>query len=76
MSQDKNSKVNATVALCCGTILHSKHRHDFVTCKCGQLSIDGGNDYIKIVGDKTKYYYRIQTLIELEALQEVQKNAK
>ena len=28
----------------CGDIIESKHRHDFVTCKCGNLSIDGGLD--------------------------------
>ncbi len=29
----------------CGDILESKHRHDFVSCKCGEIFIDGGNDY-------------------------------
>jgi hypothetical protein len=23
------------------------HRHDFVTCKCGRVSVDGGKDYLK-----------------------------
>ncbi len=30
----------------CGDILESFHRHDFVACKCGEISIDGGNDYL------------------------------
>lgn len=29
----------------CGDIIESKHRHDFVTCKCGKVSVDGGLDY-------------------------------
>lgn len=29
----------------CGDIIESKDRHDYVTCKCGNLSVDGGQDY-------------------------------
>lgn len=28
----------------CGDVLESFHRHDYVTCSCGQISIDGGQD--------------------------------
>lgn len=35
----------------CGDVIHSKHRHDFVECKCGAIGIDGGNDYIRRLGD-------------------------
>lgn len=31
----------------CLDVIESKHRHDFVTCKCGAVSVDGGNDYHK-----------------------------
>lgn len=33
----------------CGDILESKHRHDFVTCSCGSLSLDGGLAYQRIL---------------------------
>lgn len=36
----------------CEDIIESKHRHDFVTCQCGNLSIDGGLDYARIIYDK------------------------
>jgi len=36
--------------LICNTIIESKHRHDFVWCKCGAVAVDGGNDYLKRVG--------------------------
>lgn len=29
----------------CEEIIESTHRHDYVTCKCGEISVDGGNDY-------------------------------
>lgn len=35
----------------CQTLIESKHRHDFVTCKCGAISVDGGKDYLRRVGD-------------------------
>ena len=32
----------------CGEILHSKHRHDFVQCKCSnEAFVDGGYDYCR-----------------------------
>jgi hypothetical protein len=33
----------------CGDVIESTHRHDFVTCTCGSISIDGGTSYFKRV---------------------------
>lgn len=38
---------NAAKCLLCKQTIESKHRHDFVTCKCGNLSVDGGPYYLK-----------------------------
>ena len=38
---------NAVRCLTCGDTIESKHRHDFVTCSCGRISVDGGHDYLK-----------------------------
>lgn len=35
----------------CGDIIESKYRHDFVTCKCGAVSVDGGKDYLRRSGN-------------------------
>ena len=35
----------------CGEVLVSRNRHDFVTCKCGAVSVDGGSWYLRRVGD-------------------------
>jgi hypothetical protein len=35
----------------CGNIIQSQHRHDFVTCSCDTVSVDGGDAYLRIVGD-------------------------
>ena len=38
---------NRAKCLNCGDIIRSKNRHDFRTCSCGNLSVDGGSWYIK-----------------------------
>ena len=35
----------------CGDVIESKTRHDFQTCKCGAISVDGGRDYMKRSGN-------------------------
>jgi len=42
---------NAAQCLNCNDIIESKHRHDFVSCKCGELCVDGGLDYLRRVGN-------------------------
>ena len=42
---------NKWKCLKCNDIVESKHRHDYVTCKCGEMSIDGGTSYIRLMGD-------------------------
>ena len=34
----------------CGDVIESKHRHDFVWCKCGAVAVDGGREYLRRVG--------------------------
>jgi len=31
----------------CKDIIESKFRHDFVECTCGEIFVDGGNDYFR-----------------------------
>lgn len=38
---------NSAKCLICKQTIESKQRHDFVTCKCGNLSVDGGMYYLK-----------------------------
>lgn len=42
---------NKARCLKCKTIIESRYRHDFVTCPCGSLSVDGGLAYIRRVGN-------------------------
>ena len=38
---------NKVHCLKCGDIIESRSRHDFVTCSCGAVSVDGGLDYLR-----------------------------
>jgi hypothetical protein len=42
---------NAAQCLKCKTVIESKHRHDFVSCECGAIFIDGGHAYIRCGAD-------------------------
>ena len=45
-----NIYINAAVCKKCNSYIRSKNRHDYVTCKCGNVSVDGGSWYAKRVG--------------------------
>lgn len=36
----------------CGQSIYSATIHDFKTCKCGAVSVDGGQDYLRRVGKR------------------------
>ncbi|MCR4708200.1 MAG: hypothetical protein K5746_09690 [Clostridiales bacterium] len=31
----------------CGDVIESAYRHDFRSCSCGCVSVDGGHDYLR-----------------------------
>lgn len=35
----------------CGDEIESAHRHDFRSCKCGSVCVDGGKAYLRRMGD-------------------------
>lgn len=39
--------LNAVQCLSCKETIVSSHRHDFKTCKCGAVSVDGGLEYTR-----------------------------
>lgn len=43
----------------CGDILESFHRYDYVACKCGEISIDGGNDHLGCSAGDWKNFLRV-----------------
>ena len=55
-------KVNKIKCKKCGDIIESTRTHDFKTCKCGAVSVDGGKDYLRRVGNPKD----IEELVEYE----------
>ena len=31
----------------CGDVIESTFRHDYKTCRCGCVAVDGGHDYLR-----------------------------
>jgi hypothetical protein len=46
---------NAVVCLVCGEEIESTHRHDFRSCVCGAICVDGGKSYLRRVGRLDQY---------------------
>ena len=46
---------NSILCLRCNDHIVSKSSHDFVTCKCGKVSTDGGRSYQRILGNPEDY---------------------
>ncbi len=38
---------NAVKCNICGDVIESKNCHDFQTCSCGYISVDGGHNYLR-----------------------------
>ena len=38
---------NKVRCLVCGEVIESTSVHDFKWCKCGNVAVDGGHDYLK-----------------------------
>lgn len=39
----------------CGDVVESTHRNELVSCTCQSLSVDGGREYVRVLGDPDKY---------------------
>lgn len=47
--------INASICLVCGDFIRSRNRHDYRTCSCKNISVDGGSWYAKRVGSLKNY---------------------
>jgi hypothetical protein len=68
--------MNLAVCKQCGAILHSKHRHDFVSCSCPNGTfVDGGNDYHRGGGKSLAMILYPKSLTEAHELSDAIRNA-
>jgi hypothetical protein len=46
---------NAICCIWCKEVLVSTHVHDFKQCHCGSVGVDGGNEYLRRIGNPDDY---------------------
>lgn len=66
-------QLNGIKCLKCGDMIYSRSRHDFHWCSCESCAVDGGFDYLKIVGNKENWEYTQINVLENKTDDEVKK---
>lgn len=56
--------VNKAKCLLCNDVITSNNLHNYVTCQCGNLSIDGGNEYARRLYGKPNSYQELSEYIQ------------
>lgn len=56
----------------CGDEIESRHRHDFVSCTCGAIFVDGGKDYLR-AGDlhPEKPFFESTSIVEPDPSEDI-----
>jgi hypothetical protein len=57
-------KSNQAVCFNCGNVLTSNDQYDMVTCLCGAIAIDGG-DNLRVIELKETYFIKNNSLFKL-----------
>lgn len=47
--------LNSIKCLHCGDMITSNHRHDFKFCTCKSVAVDGGEAYLRRLGQRSDY---------------------
>ena len=55
----------------CGDTPYSAHRHDYKSCQCGAVHVDGGQDYLRRVGNYEEYEEMSITISDKELLKPI-----
>ena len=55
---------NAIKCKHCGDIIESTHVHDFKWCSCKKVAVDGGNHYLRRLGNQEDWEELSETKVE------------
>jgi hypothetical protein len=61
---------NAIQCVNCTEVIESKHTHDFVSCKCGSVSVDGGLEYRRLIGNPAMIIDRAEREVDGKLVKE------
>lgn len=69
--------VNKITCKKCGDVIESTYTHDYKTCKCGAVAVDGGHSYLRrcFRGDTTPDKYILEMSIT-EPIVETEKESE
>ncbi len=69
--------INKIMCKKCGDIIESTYTHDYKTCKCGSVAVDGGHSYLRrcFPGDATPDKYILEMSIT-EPIVEIKKESE
>jgi hypothetical protein len=62
---DRRLLINRAQCSVCGDIIESTSRHDWVSCKCGAISVDGGVDYQHCSADVWEHFLDLSVYEEI-----------
>ena len=48
-------KIKAIKCKKCGDTIYSRNTHDFHYCSCKTVAVDGGFDYLRVLGEPENY---------------------
>lgn len=60
----------------CSDILESFHRYDYVSCRCGEISIDGGQDLFRCASKDWNNFLRVDDNGNEITIKVIEKNDK
>ena len=67
---------NQIECLECGDKPFSMHRHDMTPCKCGDVAVDGGQDYLRRLIRDGGAYTELSITISMEDMQFIHEEAQ
>jgi hypothetical protein len=59
MTTDTPFTRNMAKCRLCGDVIESRHTHDFVRCKCREIFVDGGLEYLRAGASDFNNFIRI-----------------
>lgn len=74
MKRQKMLGVSAIFCHKCRDLLYSRFTHDYRTCECGNVMIDGGRDYTRCGGEEANTFTLLR--IQIPKLPDQEKSGR
>jgi hypothetical protein len=58
---------NRAQCLNCGDVIESVHHHDYVSCNCNEIAVDGGRAYLRASAKNLANFKDLSEVVEDES---------